>query len=468
MPPVRPATALWIVVTAVCAFALGATNASAQTADPVDAGGPLDLTTATLEQIDVRMALRVVTAGEWSPSGVAESAGRSLCVALAHGDPQIARGRICLVTRSGKAALSYTSLESDGSAIATRRLGARVTHPAPGVLQATFLPVAAGLSIGPYAWSVQSQWTDGATCARACVDRLPDAGGVPAQLGLLGNPPCFGAAARDPRQPCENPDLRLTIAPALARAGRLLDPFCDKRMHPGLLSICAFGAAPEDAQSSFALIGDSHAASMKTALEVVTLGKRWRGYSIFRATCPLTKARPVLRTRARSRQCVQWNGEALDWLRDHREVQTVFLSAHSRAQVAGAKPSEMYTALRAGYRSEIGALLGLVRRVVVIRDVPASDRNHLRCVASALRAQRPPGTACSRPRGNALRRDPLAAAARAAGSSRVRVIDLTNHVCDAKRCYAVVGGALVQHDQTHLTYDFSSTLGPFILRALGS
>jgi hypothetical protein len=450
----------------VSSFALGATSAPAQT-DPADAGGPLDLVSASLEQLDVRMSLKIVTGGAWSHPDVTATAGRSLCVTLADGDPAIERGRICAATRSGRSALSYTSLGRDGKPGATRRLGARVTHPAPGLLQATFLPVAVGLSLGPYSWSVQSEWTDGAACASACVDRLPDVGAVPAELGLLGVPPCFGAAARDPQHPCDNPQLRLSVAPALARAGKLLDPFCDKRMRPGLLSICAFGAAPEDARSSFALIGDSHAASLKTAMEVVTLGKRWRGYSIFRATCPATKARPVLRTRARSGQCVRWNGEVLDWLRGHKEVQTVVLSAHSRATVAGAKPSGMYAALRAGYRSEIGALLGLGRRVVVVRDVPASNRNHLRCVASALEAKREPGVACSRPRANALRRDPLAAAAGAAGSSRVTVVDLTDQICDAKRCYAVVGGALVQHDQTHLTYDFSSTLGPFILRALG-
>jgi hypothetical protein len=458
--------AFWSVIALVLVLALGAPSAAAQP-DPTDAGGPLDLVDATLEQHDVRMSLRIATAGAWTHADVAGSDRRSLCATLADGEPAVARGRVCVAVRSRRSALSYTSLAADGSAIATRRLAADVSHPAPGVLQATFLPVAAGLAVGPFSWSVQSEWTDGGACVRACVDRLPDAGDVSAQVALLADPPCFGAAARDPDEPCENPDLRLSVAPALARAGVLRDPYCDKRMRPGLLSICAFGAPPDGAASSFALVGDSHAASLKTALEVVTLAKRWRGYSIFRATCPATRARPVLRTRPRSRQCARWNGELLDWIADHRDVETVVLAAHARAKVAGATASAMFDALRAGYRGEISALLALGRRVVVIRDVPASARDHLQCVAAALDGGRPADAVCSRPRGKALRRDPLVAAARAAGSSRVRVVDLTDQFCDASRCFAVVGGALVQHDQTHMTSTFSATLGPFILRALG-
>ena len=63
--------------------------------------------------------------------------------------------------------------------------------------------------------------------------------------------------------------------------------------------------------------------------------------------------------------------------------------------------------------------------------------------------------------------DALAAAAASLRSSRVRLIDLTPHFCDEARCYPVIGGALVQRDETHLTPVFATTLGPYILRAVG-
>jgi hypothetical protein len=37
--------------------------------------------------------------------------------------------------------------------------------------------------------------------------------------------------------------------------------------------------------------------------------------------------------------------------------------------------------------------------------------------------------------------------------------------CDA-RCYPVIGGALVVRDANHMTGTYSSTLGPYVLRAL--
>ena len=62
--------------------------------------------------------------------------------------------------------------------------------------------------------------------------------------------------------------------------------------------------------------------------------------------------------------------------------------------------------------------------------------------------------------------DQLAAAAVKMRAARVRVIDLTPHFCDESQCFPVVGGALVQRDETHLTTTFSATLGPYVLRAL--
>jgi hypothetical protein len=51
-------------------------------------------------------------------------------------------------------------------------------------------------------------------------------------------------------------------------------------------------------------------------------------------------------------------------------------------------------------------------------------------------------------------------------SSRVRLVDLNRFICDRRRCYPVVGGALVYKDQHHLTAVFATTLGPYLQRAV--
>lgn len=62
--------------------------------------------------------------------------------------------------------------------------------------------------------------------------------------------------------------------------------------------------------------------------------------------------------------------------------------------------------------------------------------------------------------------DPLVAAAKAMGSPKVRLIDLTDHFCDADRCYGVVGNVAVYYDANHLNGEFSRLMAPFIERKL--
>ena len=432
--------------------------------DARDTAGPLDLTEAVLVQRDVRMSLRIATTSTWKAGDLDGAAGRSLCVVLAAGDTP--RGRVCVTVRKRHPTLSYTPIGAGGAPGATRPLAAVMSRPRSNVMQASFLPVAAGLSVGPFSWWAESSWSDPLACTRGCTDRIPDTGAIEANVRLVGFVRCFGAAARDPQRPCENPVLRRAVEPPPESAQGTLNPYCDTPPNPAL-AVCWFGAVPDEATATFAVVGDSHASSLKTALQVVALGRHWRGVSIVRAACPATQARkPILPTRERSRQCVSWNRQVLDWLAAHRGIDTVFLSTSASAEVGRDDGRSESETLRAAYRDELVLLLRRVQRVAVIRDTPLSASDHLRCVSDALAAGRAPGPACARPRREAVLPDPLVEAARAMRSARVRVIDLTDHVCDARRCFPVVGGALVHRDESHLTPAFSATLGPYILEAL--
>ena len=75
------------------------------------------------------------------------------------------------------------------------------------------------------------------------------------------------------------------------------------------------------------------------------------------------------------------------------------------------------------------------------------------------------GSVCALARRSALDADPAAVAAARSGA-RVHGVDLTRFICDSRRCFPVVGGALVYKDQHHLTTVYAQSLGPYLQRAV--
>ena len=119
-----------------------------------------------------------------------------------------------------------------------------------------------------------------------------------------------------------------------------------------------------------------------------------------------------------------------------------------------------------GYIDAWKALPQSVREIFVVRDPPHSNNDTAGCVASAIAKRRNPALRCARPRERALEIDEAAVAAERTDSARVKLIDLSDFMCDDERCFPVVGGALVIKDIGHLTRTFSRTLGPFLGRAI--
>ena len=70
--------------------------------------------------------------------------------------------------------------------------------------------------------------------------------------------------------------------------------------------------------------------------------------------------------------------------------------------------------------------------------------------------------ACGGPRERWVPEDPLVAAARELDDPRITAVDLTDLICSATQCPAVVGGVLVYFDSSHLTATYSRTLAPFL------
>lgn len=433
--------------------------------DPSDTpGSPLDLREVTFGQQDAQILLHVRTAAPWNAAELGDDAAHSLCIAIHVGVSGAVTTRICVAGRDGLPVLRLEHVDAAGRTVDAGDLPALIGRPDRRTLDASISRLAAGLPLGAFSWTAESRWDDPtAPCADAggCADTVPDAGAVPDRLQVLAEPACFGAAARDPRQPCRNPALHAAVIPTPDDALITPNAYCKLTQRIDLVSICEFGVPAPRASTTIVAVGDSHTEHWRGALEVLAQARGWHGISITRASCPLTRAQPISpRTAAARRQCLRWNDEVLGWFRRHPEIHTVFVSDHATVHLRGDAP--------AGYQAAWRQLPSTVSRIVVLRDTPQVTRQQAGCVRRRIAARRPAAVACAEERGRDVVTDPQAVAAEQLRSRRVQVVDLTDFFCGARLCFPVVGGALVHKDTNHITRTFATTLGPYLLRAYGA
>jgi SGNH domain-containing protein len=271
-------------------------------------------------------------------------------------------------------------------------------------------------------------------------------------------PPCFGAASRDAAHPCRNPSLRFSVVPAPEDA--LLNP--GPPCAPIDQLTCSFGVPADRATGVTALVGDSHAGHWRSSVEVVATELGWSVVMLARPGCSFARSTPIL-PRWKVAECRRWNQAATEWLADHPEISTIFMSNHPFKQVTRPRQSQQAAAVE-GILTAWNQLPASVQHIIVIRDDPFSTESTLPCVERAMAKHRDAGRTCARARKLALHSDPYLVAARRLQSPRVQVVDLSSFFCSSRLCYPVVGGALVYKDSwDHLTQDFAHTLGPYLL-----
>ena len=290
----------------------------------------------------------------------------------------------------------------------------------------------------------------------------PESDEQAAQSDEPKRPRCFGAASRDPMKRCSNPALRRMVFPTPADAE--LEPNSECRLlgKEGELNPCEFGVDASVATENIALVGDSHAAHWRAAIDRLMAEKQWRGISMTKAGCPLSTAVSDI-PEPKKTQCIKFKRQLFRWFENHPEVTTVITSNHTGGKVVGARGRD-YAAHVEGYAEALAKLAPSVKRVISIRDVPRNSRATMKCVRKAIRKKLAAGSTCALRRGYALRKDPATAAAQRSDPRRVQLVDLTRFMCGRRTCLPVVGGALVHKDETHLTRVFAVTLGPYLLR----
>jgi SGNH domain (fused to AT3 domains) len=283
-------------------------------------------------------------------------------------------------------------------------------------------------------------------------------GALAAGVSHAAVPRCYGAASRDPLQPCENPALRLRVTPSPTQALLVPNAACWQLPADDVLRPCGFGTPRRQAQEEVALLGDSHAMAWRAALAPVARELGWHGTSITQSQCAFSRV-VTPQAEAQRDACRRFNQQVIAWFGSHPEVTTVFVVADNVR-----RPGPRTRAR--GFSQAWKALPHTVRNIFVIRDNPRAELSTPDCIQRAMRTGVPAGPACALKRSTALRPDPAISAARRMHSIRVRPIDLSDFFCDAASCDPVIGGVLVFKDSNHLTREYASTLGPYVLRAM--
>jgi hypothetical protein len=299
--------------------------------------------------------------------------------------------------------------------------------------------------------------------ATAIAVPVPSAGGPKAESS---RDTCFGAAAHDPEHPCSDPALQRTVTPTPAEARNAKNAPCTITVSRGPFRVCDFGVPRGNARATVALVGDSHAAHWRAALEVVAQAERWHGVSVTLSGCPYSVSTRVLREPLLS-ECGRRNREVPRWLGRNEEIHTIFVSELSGARwLLPRSTRDRFRAESNAYTAAWRRLPPSVRHIVVIRDTPKALPSTAHCIERAAALGDDAGRACAVNRRRAIDPDAAVAAAKRLGGPRFATVDMNRYFCNDTVCEPVIGGVLVQKDLHHLTAVFVRTLGPYLVDAV--
>lgn len=305
--------------------------------------------------------------------------------------------------------------------------------------------------------------------ALGAVNRQEQAQVVSAQL--LENP-CAGPAALPSSAKCEDP---LGPAPVTvmgdANKYYVSAPECavdPLKKRPGVeaVAVCDYSGGKAGAESVW-LTGDSHAEQWKLAVLELAKANNWKLSYALLGGCPVADVKFKGyrgNTNPKVSSACMTGAHSIATMIEEERPSKVFYSIFARAQQLddGSQRSqeEQYVEGLPKFWMRWAAVGSTV---VVLADPPFNgsvrDSN---CVT---RNPRDP-LLCAVDRKLAQPPDPLVAAAKALDSEHVKLVDLTEHFCDERLCYAVVGKMPVYFDADHLNGEFSSLMAPFIARKL--
>ncbi|MDA8372401.1 MAG: acyltransferase family protein [Nocardiopsaceae bacterium] len=225
---------------------------------------------------------------------------------------------------------------------------------------------------------------------------------------------------------------------------------------------CSYG--PEDADTTIAIVGDSHAAHWVPALRELAGDRNWRLYTFTKSSCAFTDTlierdgRPYF-------ECPEWNEAVVEKLVSDVQPDLVFTSSSVQATSYSAKSdTEGEAEIAEGMARLWQPLEEAGSELVVIRDTPRTRARLPECVARHLDEL----DSCAQTWDDAFASDDPQLRAADRPDNDAEVIDLRDRFCTGGTCPPVIGNVLVYRDSHHLTATYSKLLAPELSKAASS
>jgi hypothetical protein len=161
---------------------------------------------------------------------------------------------------------------------------------------------------------------------------------------------------------------------------------------------------------------------------------------------------------AENQSCVSWRASALQWIQDN-PPDLVVIANHLGFSDSPAKVT--VPRWRDATQSTVARFPTGVP-VAIIAETPEFDFSPPMCLSRHL----DDAPVCSGLRTQVINSSAVAGVRLGAAPAGATFVDLTDWLCNARRCPTVIGSTLVYTDEHHLSATFSKELGPAVYDAL--
>lgn len=205
-----------------------------------------------------------------------------------------------------------------------------------------------------------------------------------------------------------------------------------------------------------ALVGDSHSAHWRPAMDRAARNLGWEIISLVGSGCDFSVLGRAPVPDFKTAECDSFRAAIPGFLASRPSIKMVIL-----AQASYQWPGE-----KQAYLEAWRALPASVTDLVSIVDNPRGYPGLYSCLRQAVSDRVKPGLACAKSRQEVLKIDYAAQAAKEIQGRRGHVLDFTDYFCGRSKCFPVVGGSLVYAQGSHQAPGFNRSLAPYLQRRL--